>query len=314
MTHLLDYQHHSNGDVTEKVISLLIRGAPERSKELQNLIRSLGIQFEKTEGSGKFKISAFQNVVCIDNDSLEIMWLLSYAAWEAMREYGSIIEAGQVSQVTLTAESIEEALLLVPSQRSSLDCIEAVRNMVNGNNMTWPDWVPQTFSTPNGMEQDSIRELWAIAVTWSLLHETTHAELFKTEKRPDSLLKEERECDRKATCWLLDKYEDYAAHTGDAADLVLAKRAMGILVGIFTIAGISTSEHLIESHPPIKERIEALLDRINTKDAGRFWEFAAGLLFVMHPNRANIKFQIGPKLRDTVYNLISSFPDTPLNQ
>jgi hypothetical protein len=207
-----------------------------------------------------------------------------------MRDYGSTIWAWYVGAGdTFNGEEIEQMTVASGAEQRGLAIIEDAKRIARGEQVDapLPEWL-QNIGESEELEGQAVKELWLLGTVWVLLHEFNHiafkinGELFK------DVAEEERQCDVVASNWLLGEVERYTRVTGQDVCLVRGKRAMGALSGLFCVGWLAgNSEH--PEHPPIRERISILLRRVDRRCAGRFWQFAAGLIYVLAANRLAVR-------------------------
>jgi Peptidase U49 len=164
-----------------------------------------------------------------------------------------------------------------------------------------PTWLPNISEIDN-IQHAAVRELWVLAIVWMLLHEFQHIAFKEQNRTFCRSIDEELACDKAAFDWLLAHVDEFATASNQPADKVRAKRGMGALIALFCIVWLSERD-TGSSHPPAIQRLAILLEEIGEKDAGRFWEFAAGLIFVVDNKRQTIAFPRPDTIRDIVLAL-----------
>ena len=289
------------------------RAAPERADALRKLFDDHSILVRYTP-SDKFEQgeaveaspNTFMGVIQFPPVMHTLSWLLVHGGWEAMRNYGTVIKSFKLLGAGFNGTNIEAVLNQNPEIAKCTEIIDCAVKNSRGMRTPLPSWLPNIIDTspdPDiNRQYDAVRELWLIAQCWFLLHELQHI-LFRVEERDflDFRL-EELACDTEATAWVLEGVECYSAQTKEPCNKVRGKRAMGILVGLFCIGWLSEPGGTV-SHPPLKERLRILLEQVGAHDAGRFWDFAVGLLFVLSKDQKTVQFPANTTMRGIALQL-----------
>jgi hypothetical protein len=232
-----------------------------------------------------------------------LMWVLAHGAWEAMRYYGSAVLVAYTSGVrSVSPMEIGRAASQRVDHDKAIEAIDCAIRLARGENAPLPEWLPNIDAASN-VEQAAVRELWFVAIVWMLLHETQHIVFRESSTTPADVIQEELACDHAACDWLFSNVDAFGADP-DSVPLARAKRAMGALVAMFCIAWLSKGR-LSSTHPDVVSRLTLLLDSVGEHDAGRFWEFAVGLIFVLARDREMIEFPTSGKIRDLVLTLVA---------
>jgi Peptidase U49 len=155
----------------------------------------------------------------------------------------------------------------------------------------WPEGVLPRQEDKGGFdkEQQAAFDLTMIATAYMLLHEMRHV-MFNIDDVNQPQRDEEMLCDEFARNFLLDGIDSYVQSSGELVPKVLMKRAAGITLGAcivyeFTPAQARPGEL---GHPPIADRLVALMEAIPDRVDNQFWVFAASLLVALlkRQNRA----------------------------
>jgi hypothetical protein len=236
-----------------------------------------------------------------------LMWVLSHGAWEAMRDFGSVIIAAlQSGMQEISGKEIESQAARLEAGDRSLVAVDCAVRIGQGEELPIPSWIPNISDAQN-IEQEAVRELWFIAISWMLMHEFQHIFFAAEGIEFNSLLDEEIACDKAAFKWLIADSDSYAHSKKQAADKVLGKRAMGALVGLFCIAWLSGQDKSV-THPPAATRLGLLLDEIGDRPAAHFWSFAAGLIYILVPDRDTVALNGSSSARAAVLSLAQGLP------
>jgi hypothetical protein len=268
---------------------LLRRAAPEQVEELNKLFE-IGVQARALHGPSPILASNF-SAIQISEEFLQQVWLLAHAAWEDLEEFYRLKKNDDPASY---------------DARRSVEAINAARSIANQQSPSWPNWVPQFLEVRTTVEAKATRELFAMACAWAIFHEAQHATLYSTENRPDDLAKEEEACDAYAIEKLFSEIEQYAQLTGEAADKVRGKRAMGVLVGLYAVANLTAAGSSEDPHPPVRRRIRTLFDRIGEAPVAQFWSFAFAMLYSLCEKRAILRAEEGTSMRDMTYLMLQN--------
>ncbi len=298
-----------DADVTETALSLICKTVPEHAGTIRRIFSDIPVRVRLTpevefDVGRPIKASPgalFKTILWPPQLSM-LMWLLAHGGWETMRDYGSVIVTAYLSgSESVTATEIESEALKRGASDKALLIIDCAIRTARGEEVTLPEWLPNISEAKN-IEHAAVRELWQLATAWMLLHELQHLIFADTEAKFENDTDEERACDKGATDRLLADLEEFANSSGQPADKVRGKRAMGALIGLFCIAWLEKpGPHSI--HPPIIERLAILLAKVGEKDAGLFWPFAAGLVYVLNRNRGTVVFPRPGTIREVVLAL-----------
>lgn len=287
------------GDITEQAWRLLRAATPEGAKKLQEIIAEKSIEIHLVDGDAADLGSIF-GVVQIPRHFIVRMWILAHAGWEALRDYGSILFASRLQEYDIEPGDIKRCLQEMKIHPRSADAV-AFASRTEMDLRDWPAWIPEFQAQPTNVETHAIKELWAMAVAWCLLHEVRHAMFFKDNDQPDESIEEERLCDDFALRALIDGVNSYAEATQEPEDKVRGKRAMGILVGLYVVA--SLTKHANDSHPLPSERVVRLLNDIDGLPSANFWNFSSGLIYTLAAEGDTLRLPYTPDVQTTVLSL-----------
>ncbi|HJS45151.1 MAG TPA: phage exclusion protein Lit family protein [Rhizomicrobium sp.] len=274
------------GDVTILCYELLLRSAPERVAELDRLFKlGIGIQFSK---SARPTLGVIDGTVCISEGFLQQIWLLSHAAWldfenfEKQKKMGSLLPADELIQL-----------------RQAIEAAEKIGDLFAPK---WPESIPQHREEREGMEAKAIREIYAMATCWAVLHEMKHAELFTCLAKIADPHEEESACDGYAFDFLFVEIAEYEKRSGDAEGRVLGKRSIAALVGLYFVARLSKDGVPSETHPHVQTRIRSLFEKVGDLAVLHFWDFSIALLCGLRPEISQSAVELEkPTSKDLAY-------------
>ena len=301
--------NRDDADVTESALDLICRGVPEHAETIRRMFLDIPIRVRLTpdiefQAGSPVNVSpsAVYQTILWPPQMSTLMWLLAHGAWETMRDYGSVILTAYLSDAEiLAAAEIESAALKLGTTDKALLVIDCAVRTARGEEVTLPAWLPNLSDTAD-IEHAAVRELWLLATVWMLLHECQHLVFAHAKVKFPTETDEELACDKAASVLLLADLDKFASSSKQPADKVRGKRAMGALIGLFCIAWLE-KRGPNSIHPPIVERLAILLAEIGERDAGRFWEFAVGLIYVLDRNRETVAFPRTGTIRDVVLAL-----------
>lgn len=285
--HLLEIDPE-DGDVTRPTLELLATAVPEQIDELECLFRA-GVEVRYSIGRSP-SFCAMGNVLCLSEEALRQIWLLTHAAWHDFSNF----------------EALKAGRQLAAPERLIQDAVAAAIDIANGGSPAWPPSIPQFKAVPLDQETSAVREMFAMATAWAILHEMRHAKFYAQGDRPDDGVHEEWLCDSYAFDMLFSKTKEYPRAEAEGLDRVRSKRAISALVGLYFIARLSRSDRASESHPPVQDRIRLLFDKVGDEPAQYFWGLATALMWGLRPEIASIKIgETVPTGRDLAYIALS---------
>lgn len=300
---------NDDADITSGALDYISRAVPEHAPAIRQLFSDYSIRVRLTPDI-EFRRgqpvdcspSAIFSVIQWPPIMYTLMWLLAHGAWEVMRDYGSVIlTAYHTGALSVTSAEIEKAALGLGASDKGLRAIDCAVRTARGEVVALPDWLPN-ISDPENVQHAAVRELWLLAIVWMLLHELQHILIRQKNIQFDVWLDEELACDEAASTWLLSDLERYSVSSKQAAEKVRGKRAMGAIIGLFCVGWLSDRDQS-STHPPIFQRLAILINALGETDAGLFWSFAAGLIYVLDRNREKVDFPHPCTIRDVVLAL-----------
>jgi hypothetical protein len=300
-----------DNDITDSALGYIFSAIPERAEAIRALFAEYSVRIRLTPDiefhpgqpvNFSPRASLLFSMIQWPPIMYSLMWVLAHGAWEAMRDYGSVILSGSLCGAeSLNGAEIERTALELGASDKALLAIDCAVRTARGEEVVLPTWLPN-ISEPDNIQHAAVYELWVLAIVWMLLHEFQHIAFDKQNKSFSLAIDEELACDKAAFEWLLSDVDEFATASNQPADKIRGKRGMGALIALFCIVWLSERD-TGSSHPPAVQRLAVLLDEIGEKDAGRFWQFAAGLIFVVDRNRDAIAFPRPDTVRGVVLAL-----------
>jgi len=270
-------------DVSKFVDLLLTGAAPERRDELTEFWGTGADRVHLTDGRG-FDIEEIFGVIKTTEITLREIWILSFAAWRAIEAYSGIF-------FLLTGIGVfkRDEVASLPGQAAADAAFDTVvakalelRKCENLDSFEWPKDIPQptpdnTFSKKSDL---GAYNLACIAAAYIFLHEIRHVLFARENSRPLDRHAEELECDKFARRFLLEKIDEYAFTSGEPAEQVRSKRALGIAVGKTVILEVTPLAAWLgtDTHPPVRLRVHSFLEDLGGTVTERFWISVASFL------------------------------------
>ena len=182
---------NDDNDITDSAFGYISRAMPERVEAIRALFAEYSVRIRLTpdvefhpgqpvdfspRASPLFSIIQWPPIM------YSLMWVLVHGAWEAMRDYGSVILTAYVSGAeSLNGAEIERTALELGASDKALLAIDCAARTARGEEVPLPAWVPN-ISEPENIEHAVVRELWLLAIVWMLLHEFQHIAFGKQNK------------------------------------------------------------------------------------------------------------------------------------
>ncbi|GAN75818.1 phage exclusion protein Lit family protein [Acidisphaera rubrifaciens] len=298
-------------DVSYAVDTLFAGVVPERLDELKNLwgqhaerVRLLDVP--------RFLLQQLYGTVQVSEVALRQIWLTGYAAWSAVQAYNVPLALSAVHDAPLDIA----AWHAVPSQAerdfafdSLFDKLIELGRIGSLEGFNWPENVPypQEGLKITDPEMKGTFDLVCMAGAYVFAHEVRHGVFEQEGSRPNDLVEEEWECDRWALSLMLDEAEDYANRNGWAPSDVRAKRLLGIIIAKLTILALTPRSSWDESedHPPVRERMQLVLDAAVDPVPDWFWITVTSMLLAF-ARRLGISITprpLPPSFRSLSYNI-----------
>ena len=215
-----DEDVRSDDEVQRAVMSQFLGIVPERGKELEQLWSDNNLLFSLLADGNEIRMEGgLYRHVRFNHRTLRVLWVASFAAWEAYRALVIAIESGRTPAFTRLNEL--------------LDCAVSIRDSATPINVPLPQGIPEPGSFVDGATFPELRAASELAVFvsgWAMLHEVRHV-LHQREgtstsedDEPSKRREEELSCDAFATKFIMDKIDQYASTTGQNFASVVLKR------------------------------------------------------------------------------------------
>jgi hypothetical protein len=132
-------------------------------------------------------------------------------------------------------------------------------------------------------EEQAVVDLIKIATAFTFLHEVRHAMYAQDINGPSSAVEEEYGCDRYAWSFLMERISEYCDTTHSVQEVVVSKRLMGMMLGLFVILEATPEDRRSGSggHPPLGERFRRLVQSSSCNVSEYVWVFGSCLLFAI---------------------------------
>ena len=241
----------SDVQIQNAVKALFLGLAPENPGELERLWKDYQLQFCLfTDDKGVLLEGGAYRYVHFNHRALRVIWISSFAAWEAYGCAQSAFGDGELRSF----DRLQELLALAIEVRDAKD----------------PEAVPlRGLPEPGSLLLDpqlrAPAELAMFASGWAILHEVRHLKHqqdFTSTADGDAAelaRAEELSCDRFAAEFLIETAAQYAAaHAVDQAK-VRMKRALGVYFGVFALIVLGHPNWKeTTSHPSVSDRLRAM--------------------------------------------------------
>jgi hypothetical protein len=268
---------------SKDIKALFLGVAPERATQIDEIFDRDRISYVRANDRPGVCMQSWNNVVLYNDRTVQLFYLASFLAWQALIEQSGAV----VGLYILNKKYDYREVLKEPSRaefEQKVDALgDALAKLSSAQDMdiaTWPMEIPRPAPEgPSDVEHRAAHELTLFALAFALLHETRHA-IFAVNQNPPGGIAEERACDDYAFGFLMDEAGLYAADSQFPIDKVKTKRAMGILLGQTVILEMTPQELWGSSstHPPIRERFGAVIDRLNLPPWDDAYVYASSLL------------------------------------
>jgi Peptidase U49 len=271
-------------DVSSAVDTLFAGVVPERIDELKAL---WGQQEERVRllGARRFLLQQLYGTVQVSEIALRQIWLTGYAAWRAIDAYnvplflaavyGAPLDLAAWHTVPVQAEKDHAFDLL-------FDKIVELGKVGSLDEFDWPAGVPypQEGLKIIDPEMKGTFDLVCMAGAYVFAHEVRHS-IFEQEGNPPAdIVEEERACDRWALALMLDQAGSYAVENAWDPSTVRAKRILGVVIAQLAILTLTPRESWdkFSDHPPVRERLQAVLDAAVDPVPDWFWTTVTSML------------------------------------
>lgn len=268
-------------ELTEAVRQLILESAPERLPEMEALWGKYSPTFAHASDESGFKMEggAFGLIVFTPRTAAQV-WLLGFAAWKALEAYCPYL----FLRIPITPSTMSGDPDQVRAEKALNDDLRKVRELKKIENLVDFEWPATIFgpgpAPPATIRDRAIVDLIKIAMAFIFLHEVRHAMFRDDGDNPQDQVEEERECDRFAKDFLLQRFAEYCANSNDEQDAVLNKRMMGILLGAFVILEITPEAKRggTDGHPSVALRFQRLVEGVADQGGEHMWIYLCSLL------------------------------------
>ena len=272
-------------DTGEEVKQLFHGAMPERIDEVDALVEKISYQRASDRPGFHLETVSFTGagLVALTDRTMQQIWLISYLAWQALREQSGFLIVFQArgKPYDLRAAGIDISNDHLASKVDRLSCALGALRDADSGQLHWSTDVPKL--TPDLAElrdeEDRIAyDLGLFATAFALLHESCHA-LKPIDGIAYGGVSEELECDRYAFGMLLGHCDQHAAFKKYNPMLLRRKRAMGAFLGLIVILESTSLGLSAESltHPPFHDRVQMFTEVAECLELSKnddFWIFA----------------------------------------
>ncbi|HHB9365820.1 TPA: phage exclusion protein Lit family protein [Enterobacter roggenkampii] len=276
----------------ETIVLNLLRGAvPENADELCQTWKSYKHTVELAKDAHGSTMNATSRRIEFDSKTIDFFWLFGFSSWLTIETYSPALVKACLEGMTLESalESDEERGQYELNYKQHFHTTKSLLSVANTSDITWPQDIPyptETRDSLNNAQEQTVFDLVALALSFSILHEYKHVQARAEEKKHENLQEkneEELACDTWAREYITKGAGDYAKNAGHTYEEVMQKRAMGIALAAFTIHALTpdTDKWGSEEYPSIAMRIQTMIGGYNLSDSSHFWCFTACLLIAV---------------------------------
>lgn len=271
-------------DVSQAVDTLFGGVVPERMTELKAL---WGEHQERVRllDADRFLVQQLYGTVQISELALRQIWLTGYAAWRAVDTFNRPLTLASIAMAPIDLEAWRTHPGFSRRETAFAELFTAITAIAHADSIdafSWPAGVPHPEHgltiTDQGLK--ATFDLICMAGAYVFAHEVRHNVFESARNAPDELLDEERECDRWALALMLEQAANYAIDLGWPPELVRAKRILGVVIAQLVILALTprTNWDSSDGHPPVRERLRAVLDAATDPVPDWFWTTIAAML------------------------------------
>ena len=302
-------EHDPAVDAPDAVKTVILASAPEKEKDLEKIWDEYSPAFSLANDKQGFcfEAGAF-GMVLFTSRSMSYMWLLGFAAQEALKDYCGV-SIGSVIYGRFDPAYFDD----VPHSKFGdlIALIPTISEVENEEDFPWPEGIPHPkFGKPKDLSGSMVFDLLCMAAAYSFLHEVEHVRIAQDGETLDPH-DEEFRCDKSARDMLLDGIAEYSKTSGYPEEGVATKRAISISLASFFLLAVTPEEAWggSRSHPSIASRISALTDSLSLPDNDHFWTYLSCLLIAqLHIKGESIEsFPVG-STKEFAETLLGKFP------
>jgi hypothetical protein len=298
-------------DVTSAVDTLFSGVVPERIQELkQNW--GQGAERVRLLDQNRFLLQQIYGTVQVSEVALRQIWLTGFAAQRAIDAYNvPLVLAAVLGQVLDPAEW-RGSEMHAEKERAFYHVFDKITELgVVGNldDFAWPDGVPYPESglKITDPELKGTFDLVCMAAAYIFAHEVRHSIFEAKDNSPPDRMDEERQCDSWALALMLDQAGNYAIEKQWDPSLVRAKRILAIIIAKLTILTLTPRDTWDASsdHPPVRERLRAVLDAAVDPLPDWFWTTVTSMLlaFALRLGISIDRRPLPPNFRSLSYDI-----------
>ena len=285
-------------DISTYADMLIRAAAPEREGELATAWGSGESRMQLTD-EARFDIGAWFGFIQLTEGALRQIWLLGYAAWRAIVAYSGIIALLVLCRLPFVRDEVAGSHGQAQADAAVDELLAKARAFRVATDLdaeAWPKGVPEPSEKNefDNAQDKAAFDLLCIAGAYFFLHEIQHVRFEREGNKPPNPRDEEHACDRFAREFLLGNIDAYARSTGEPADKVMAKRALGIAVAKVLIMEITPAEQWpgSESHPSVGQRVREFLANLRDPMPDYFWISVASFLAAVCRTRGRLPERI----------------------
>jgi hypothetical protein len=299
---------------SESEIKLLLSGViPERGSEMSEYLNKYAPYFTRCDDRPGFTVdSGAFGILRFTTRTMHIMWILGFAANQALYSFSGIIALLRIYNGKLDSEKLDEIPGQLYEEGKYRMLIESVYDLAKINDpksFSWPSSVPiPRTQKPTDLDGATTFDLICMSGAYIFLHEMKHIAFSEDGNAPSSLIEEESLCDQFAMNMMLDELRAYSIKSGYDLARLQSKRAMSISLALFFMLVITPPSFWSgsDTHPSITNRINSLFDKLSIPDDDILWLYMSSL-FLSHlrylkKESFTIKFSV---LKELTINLIS---------
>lgn len=299
-------------DVSDAVDTLFSGAVPEREGDLRAEWGRAEDRVRLLDRDG-FLLQQTYGTIQVNEIALRQIWLTGYAAWRALQAYNVPLlvlayydcEFDPVTWNTIPAQAELDAAF-----DPVFDKVRELSQVQSLGDFEMPPGVPtpaEGLKLTDPQEKAAF-DLVCMAGAYVFAHEIRHAIFMAAGDAPDDIIEEERACDAWALGLMLDQAADFEQREHpDLPGWVRAKRILGVVIAQLTIL-VVTPRNLwdaSEDHPPVRERLRAVLDAATEPVPDWFWVSVASMLtaFARRLGTLGEPREFPPSPRDLAYDL-----------
>lgn len=279
--------------IFESIIqSLPVQISPENKEKAEEYGRKYSISFELIDDIDfSIRVNLDSNTIILPIASLEYLWTFSHYSWVLYQEYRSAQLLNEEVFDCVGNSRLQNAYYLQ----------EWARNNLNSTGTEeWPDGylIPEIDS----QEEDILvaNQLFLFSLAWMIYHEMGHIVLKHPPMTTGFLEQEERDADRFATKWMLDKLEEGSP--------IIKKRALCIAVGLLCLQSFEVTDSslcLKNAHPDAHERIYDCLSKYNIDNDETVEALVSLVLKYLFHENEEVKLNVhGDSFRDVFQDIL----------